>query len=352
MSKSKPQDPPELAAHLKLSLATVSLVLNGRARALRISPRTEKRILGAAERFGIKLNRIAASLRSGRTASIGLVVPDIANPFFAALAQQIERGLREGGRVVLLADSAESVELEERSLQELQQRRVDGLIVAPVGKANAVLEALVAKKFPLVCVDRLLPGLAVPQISIDHAGAVRQAIELLVRQGHRKIGCLRGTAGVFSDDERVRGYRKAMKVAGLKGRDEWIAGGDFNRDTAQRESNLLLARGDLTAVVSLAGQVTLGLLETVRERGIRCPAELSIIAFDEQPWCGLLSPPLTTVEQPIVEMARRAVDCLHSQLEGNQGRPPIFLPAKLIERASVAKPMAGSPGRILGTGGN
>ncbi len=335
MSKSKPTNLPDLAAHLGLSVPTVSLVLNGRARALRISQRTEERILRAAERFNVQPNRIAASLRSGRTASIGLVVPDIANPFFAALAQQIERALRPSGLAVLPADSEESSDAEARSLLELRQRRVDGLIVAPVGEVSAVLRELAASGFPLVCLDRVIPELHVPQVSTDHAGAARQAVELLLKHKHRRIGCLRGKRGVFSDEERVRGYKEAMLAAGITPKDAWIAGGDFTRDSAQAAASELVSRGELTAIISLAGQVTLGLLETVRSLGIRCPEALSIVAFDEQPWCSLLSPPLTTVEQPIAEMARAAVACLYERLEGKKSGSPLLLASRLIYRASV-----------------
>jgi LacI family transcriptional regulator len=338
MPKSPPRTLQNLATHLGLSLATVSLVLNGRARELRISARTETRIRRAAERYAIAPNRLAASLRSGRTASVGLVVPDVANPFFAVLAQQLERALRRAGRAVLLADSEETLEVETRSLRELRQRRVDGLIVAPVDGRNPLLPQFAAEGLPLVCLDRVAPDLAVPQVTIDHAGAARLAVEALLQQGHRRIGCLRGTPGVFSDDERVRGYREALATAGIAAADAWIDGGDFTRATARAAAERLLDRGELTAIVPLAGQATLGLLELIRARGVRCPEQLSLVAFDEQPWSGLVSPPLTTIAQPVAEMAQAAANALHELLAGRDPGPPGRLPSRLIVRSSIARP--------------
>lgn len=338
MSKSKPTNLPDLAAHLGLSVATVSLVLNGRARALRISPRTEERIQRAAERFKIRPNRIAASLRSGRTASIGLVVPDIANPFFAQLAQHLERALRQGGRAVLLADSEESLEVETNSLLELRQRRVDGLIVAPVDGRNPVLARFASEGFPLVCLDRAAPDLPAAQVTIDHVAAARTAVEAILAKGHRHIGCLRGTPGVASDDDRVRGYREALATAGITPREGWIDGGDFTRATAQTAARRLLDRPEITAIIPLTGQATLSLLDVMRDRAVRCPDDISVVAFDEQPWSALLSPPLSTIAQPIEEMARAAVDRLHRLLDGQEAGPPLRLPIRLIARASIASP--------------
>lgn len=340
MPRAAPRNLQDLADRLGLSVATVSLVLNGRARALRISSRTEARIQRAAERFGIQPNRLAASLRSGRTASIGLVVPDIANPFFAVLAQHLERALRHSGLVVLLADSEESVAVEERSIRELRDRRVDGMIVAPVDGRNPLLARLAAEGFPIVCLDRVSPDLAVPQVSTDHAGAARLAVEALLAAGHRRIGCLRGSPGVYSDDDRVRGYRDALLAAGITPDASWIAGGDFTRPTARAAAERLIEEGAITAIVPLAGQATLGLLEALRSRNRRCPGDLSIVAFDEQPWSSLVDPPLTTVEQPVADLVRLAIARLQDRLGGRDAGPTTRLAARLIARDSVGPPPA------------
>lgn len=338
MSKSKPTNLPDLAAHLGLSVSTVSLVLNGRARALRISPRTEERIQRCAAKFKVQPNRLAASLRSGRTASIGLVVPDIANPFFAQLAQHLERAVRQGGRVVLLADSEESIEVETSTLVELRQRRVDGLIVAPVDGHNPLLAHFASEGFPLVCLDRAAPDLPAALVTIDHAAAARTAVEAVMAKGHRQIGCLRGTPGVASDDDRVRGYREALADAGITLRAGWIDGGDFTRATALAGARRLLDRPEITAIIPLTGQGTLSLLDVMRDRTIRCPDDISIVAFDEQPWSALLSPPLSTIEQPIAQMAHAAVDCLHRLLGGEGAGPALRFPVRLISRASISPP--------------
>lgn len=339
----KPHNFAALATHLGLSVATVSFVLNGRAREMRISPRTETRILEAAKEYGIQPNRVAASLRSGRTGSIGLVVPDIGNSFFANLAQQVQRHTHHDGDAVLLCDSGENSAAEVASVEDLQQRRVDGLIVAPVGELHKALLLLARRRFPVVCVDRLLPGLELPQVTIDHAQAARRAVETLVAAGHRAIGCLRAKPTVHADEERVRGYREGMEAAGLTVRDEWIAGRSYEREQAARDARQLFAQPELTAIIPLAGQATLGLLEAMREDGFRCPSDYSIVAFDEQPWCSFIFPPLSAVRQPLEAMAREAVRILSARIAGKATEMLVLLEASIIERQSVAPPRRTAP---------
>jgi len=331
-----------LAAKLGLSPTTVSRVLSGQAERYRISEATRKRVLGEAERSGLVINQVARGLRLQKSLTIGLALPDISNPFFAALARQIEHGARSRGFAVFLADSAEDTEREAECLRALLGRRVDGMIVAPVGGDTDALLALESSSLPTVVIDRIVPGLPFPMVGNDNFKAAHDAVTLLAKAGHQRIACLRGLPAAFSDQERVRGYREGMRDAGLGTRDEWIRGDDFRAESAAAATRTLMALvPDLrpTAAVPLGSQITLGLLESLRDLGLQIPEDLSIVAFDEQPWSGLVDPPLTTVAQPLREMADRAADLLFAQIEAPAKHHPEpalhMLQSELIVRKSV-----------------
>ncbi|MBS0373007.1 MAG: LacI family DNA-binding transcriptional regulator [Proteobacteria bacterium] len=338
-----------LAASLGLSAATVSRVLSGQAARYRISAATRDRILARAETSGLVVNHLARSLRLQRTLSIGLVIPDIANPFFALLAREIERQARRHGYSVIVADSEEDPAVEAEVLALMQNRHVDGLILAPVGTsaATTLLRALAATR-PCVLVDRLLPQAKLAAITSDHRHGARLAVAHLIERGHARIACVQGHPGTFANDERVAGWRAAMRRAGLAtagllfGAGYSIAAG---RDGARA---LLESPAQPTAALALGNLLALGVLQAAREAGRRVPEDLSLVAFDDQPWAGVMTPPLTIIDQPIADLGREALALLLERL-GRRDAPPRrrTLPVRLIERGSVhdrrARPAASSP---------
>lgn len=331
----------ELARHLNLSPTTVSRVLSGSAERYRISARTVERVKEAANRHQVSPDPLGSMLQRGRLGMVGLLVPDITNPFFSGLARAIELELREEGMTVQLCDSAEEAVTETRLLEQMVQRRLDGLVIAPVGRPSpALLEAICQATMPIVVLDRVLPGLEVPSISLDNVEAGRMAARHLMEQGHWKIGCLRGDHESFTDRERFRGVREALEQAGLSLPSGWVQGCGYTREAGREGAELLLKgspRPD--AVIALNGQGILGILEAAKDLGLKIPDQLSVVAFDEQPWSALVHPPLTTLQQPVVEMARLAARALIDRIQGKgtdafQKR----LPAQLQQRSSVGPP--------------
>jgi LacI family transcriptional regulator len=327
-----------LAASLGLSAATVSRVLSGQAERYRISAATRDRILAKARTSGLVVNHLARSLRLQRTLSIGLVIPDISNPFFALLAREIARSARRHGYSVLVADSEEDASVEAQALALMLSRRVDGLILAPVGTpgAGATLKALGRR--PCVLVDRLLPGLPIPAITSDHRRGAELAVTHLVERGHRRIACVQGSPGTFANDERVAGWRAALQRAGLPCGPELVCGAGYSI-TAGLDAALALLRRDArpSAVLALGNLLALGVLQAVRQMGLAVPDDLSLVAFDDQPWASVVSPPLTIIEQPIEELGRQGLDLLLEQIATRGELPPTrrTLPVRLIERQSV-----------------
>lgn len=339
-----PRNLKSLAAHLGVSPSTVSRVLNGQAERFRISPGTRDRILAAAQAASVVVDPIARSLRTRSTMTLGLVLPDISNPFFAHLAAHVERLARAAGYSVLLADSQESVEVESQSLRLMLSRRVDGLILAPVASAPLALDALHASGIPCVQVDRVFDDPALPSVATANFDGAREAVRHFIASGHRAIACIQGLPGNHANDERVRGYRAAMKAARLKVNPAWITGGDYTPETGSAAIAALFAPADRappTAVLALGNLIALGALRALRRRRLRVPRDVSLISFDEQPWAELIDPPLTTVSQPIEDIGARAMELLFARMKkpGSCARAPhLTLPVILQKRASVVPP--------------
>lgn len=331
----------ELARHLDLAISTVSRVLSGNAEKYRISKVTARRILTAAEEHNVIPDPLGASLRKGSPGMIGLLVPDITNPFFSHLARSIELELRASELAVQLCDSSEEVETEARLCRKLLARRLDGLIIAPVGNDSGGLSTIIERtNVPIVAIDRVLPELQIPSVSLDNAHAGRLAAEHLIEAGHRRIGCLRGSYESYSDGERLAGIQEALADSGLERASLLVAGKGSSHTASLDGARELLDREDPpTALVTLSGQGILAVLEMAAKLDLSIPEQLSVIAFDEQPWSPFMNPPLTTVSQPVAEMASEAVAYLNERLKGTTSAPHAHLKrvfkASLCERASV-----------------
>jgi len=323
----------ELAAHLDVSVTTVSRVLAGTAEKYRISEATCKRVREAADKFNAAPNPLGTNLRKGQTGMIGLLVPDITNPFFAELSREIEGELRRQGKATLLFDSDEDLSQEQSLLRDMMSRRLDGFIIASVGVDSPELkQAVEQQRNPVVLVDRLIPGMDVRSVSLDNHDAGQQAVSYLLQKGHHSIGVLRGDTQTLSDTRRFEGICAALGAEGLSINDQHVAGNGFSLEAGmQGAETILSAPVRPTALITRNGQGLLALLRVLRERGLSIPKDLSVIAFDEQPWSPFIDPPITTVSQPIGEIARNAVKLLLNIEED----PETVLKANIVERDSV-----------------
>ncbi len=324
----------ELAQLLEVSPTTVSRVLSGDAEKYRISRKTVERVQEAADKHSVSPDPLGASLRRGKLGIVGLLFPDITNPFFAGLAREVERTLRESQITVQLCDSAEDSETESELLRQMLARRLDGLILAPVGSSSSdVLDAVNSAGMPVVVLDRMMPGVEKPSVGLDNFEAGRLAAQHLVDAGHTRIACLRGDPGSFTDQERYRGVVDVLKKTGLKVDESLVAGSGYSRKSGLEGARSILEADSLPdAVITLSGHGILGILRIASEKGVRIPSDLSVVAFDEQPWSAYMNPPLNTIEQPVAEMARRAVLLLDENADAGE---MIAFPPRLIIRDSV-----------------
>ena len=298
----------ELAKELEISVATVSRVLTGVSEKYRISAKTRDRVMAAAEEFGVVADPLGASLRTGKTGMMGLLVPDITNPYFATMARAVELRLREKGIALMLSDSNEDAATELELIAAMRGRRLDGMILASVGVESERLEKLICGSgFRVVLLDRVLPGLEgkVTGVSLDNYSAGKIAVERLLEVGHRKIGCVRGNPESDADCERLRGVTETLANEKLVPQ---VVGSGYEAERGLQAAKELLSQEVPSAVITLTGQAVLAVLQVAQEKGLRVPADLSLVGFDEQPWASFLEAPLTTVVQPVDAMAARAVE--------------------------------------------
>ncbi len=322
----------EIAALLNISSSTVSRVLGGKAKEFRISGETEELIKKTAEAHNYRPNQVARNLRLQKSNTIGLVIPDISNPFFCNLALKIETELRRKGKLILLCDTHDDSEIEKDSLQLLIDRQVDGLLVAPVGLKGDHFKDL---SKPLVMIDRYFEGLSIPYVSTNNFSSSYDAVKLLQKKNHLKISCIQGLENTISNRQRVDGYIKAMQE---KGAETEVTGSDFTIQNGYDSAIKILSRKQRpTAIFSLSNQITLGVLKAAKELGLEVPEDVSIISFDDQPYFELTQPSISSIRQPVEEIGKEAVRVLFDLIENKQGSSKL-IEARFIERESISTP--------------
>lgn len=324
----------DVAAEAGVSVATVSRVLNGHPS---VSPDARTRVLAAVEALGYRPNAVARSLRTDQTHTLGLVISDVLNPYFTALARSVEEAARAHGYSVIIGNADERPELQDHHVRMLLDRRIDGLLVSPTdGGSPQILEAARAG-VPMVFVDRWIPGVDVPVVRTDGGPAVRDLVAHLYRLGHRKLAIIAGPAATTTGNERVEAFREALREHGLPLPDAYIGQGDFQAASGRRATARFLALSEPPEVIFAADNLmALGALDAIRARGMRIPQDIGIAAFDDIPWFVHTDPPITAISQPTGELGRAAVLALVDVIEG---RPPqsVALPARLVVRRSCGE---------------
>ena len=330
----------DVARRAGVSVATVSYVLNAGPKP--VSADKRRRVLEAVTQLGYRPNAIARSLRARRTNILGLIVPDSANPYFARLSRSIEDAAAERGYQVVVSNAAEDPEREAAQIEALLRLQVDGLLWVPADLSAS--HAGAPEGVPTVQVDRALPpSEAEPAgdvIESDNALGGRLAAEHLLELGHRRIAFLSGPAEHLHTIERLRGAREAVSEAGVELE---VRHGDFGYRSGYEAGRAWFSLPPAerpTAVICANDAMALGALCAAAEAGVRVPADLSVTGYDDIPQARYTVPPLTTVAQPLDEMAREAIDRLLVRVGPKAERPePVrrVYPVKLVVRNSTAR---------------
>jgi LacI family transcriptional regulator len=322
----------DVAERAGVSPMTASRVLSGAGYS---SSEAREAVQRAAAELGYRPNTIARALVQGATRTVGLVVGDVENPFFATLARVIADALEERGYTLLLTNSDEDPAREARLVDALRGRQVDGLIVAPSAGAGRHLAAAVAGGVSLVQVDRAVRGLAADVVLVDNAHGAEVAVGHLAGLGHARIACVTDPVGLGSSRERVAGYRKAIGAHGLEPLVFQAAGVTQEHGLAASQEALAVRP---TALFTASNFMTLGAMRAIREAGLAIPADVALIGFDDLDWTTLVDPPLTVVAQPVAELGRVAAELLLERLDGEMAPPRrVRLRTSLVVRQSCGE---------------
>lgn len=328
-----------LAEELGISVSMVSRILNGKGKEFRVSQETERLVKEVAAKRGFMVNELARGLRLQRTKTIGLLMPDISNSIFSMIARSVERFFRRNGYSTILCDTVNDSEVEQRALGLLSSRSVDGIVMAPVGRESRYIKSIYDQGFPIVLVDRYFDGIGVPYVTSNNFQGGYDGARYLIDRGHRHIGFIQGIPDSKPNSERLRGFRKALRDAGIRFDASLVVGCKFDADDGYQSAHTMLARPDRpTAFFSCSSIAALGAMKACAERDLLVPEEVSIIGFDEFPYASLLATPLTTIAQQTEALGESAGRMLLDWIDA--GKPPeatsMVLDTEIHERASVA----------------
>jgi LacI family transcriptional regulator len=330
----------DVARVADVSIATVSHVINGTRF---VSPERVDRVHAAMRKLDYTPDATARSLRMGRTHTIGLVIPDNTNPFFAELARAIEEAGFHAGYTTILGNSGERPDRERQYVSTLLSKRVDGLIIAPWRKPGAATARVLRKApIPIVVLDRADVLRTADAVLYDDVGGGRQAAEHLLALGHERFAAIAGPPDPGHTPGRLDGFLGALADAGVAIADDAIVSSDYHFEGGRSATAELLSRGGaFTALFAANDLMAAGAIRELTGRGRSVPHDVSVVGFDDAPLAEMTSPALTTVRQPVQEMGDTAMSLLLARVTGTaKGGGRHVLPTSLVVRESTAPPGA------------
>ena len=309
----------DIAKAVGVSASTVSRALTGSPL---VSDETRSRILDVARSLGYERNELARALVKGASGAIGLVVPDITNPFFSDVARGVSDIAERAGYGVILCNTDGRVDRELSYVRLMRRKRVDGLLVCSATLDAPFVQDLTAAGTPFVLVSRMSADPDVPYVITDDRAGARLAVEHLVDLGHRRIGFIGGPENVQASRDRMSAYRDVLSEQAISARSEWSHHADFTQAAGRQVGQQILAQADRPTAIFAANDVTaLGVLEVAEGLGLRVPEDLSLVGYDDISYASLPRIQLTTVAQPAVEMGQIASDWLFSRIESDDVSP-------------------------------
>ncbi len=319
---------------------TVSRALNEQTRAL-VNEETAERVLRVAEELGYRPNPIARGLKTNRSYTVGVLIPDLTNPLFPPIMRGIEDRLGDAGYTALIVNTDNDPGRERSQMDAMRARQVDGFIAATARLDTELLADVAAGGAPMVLVNRSLEDGSLAAVTVDDRQGIRLAVTHVAELGHRLIGHVGGPQNLSTGHLRHLGFREAMAELGLAARSEQVVfAGAFTEANGQQACAELLDRAPgVTAVVAANDRLAIGCYDALEARGLACPDDLSVTGFNDMPFVDRLRPPLTSVRVPQREIGTVAADLLLSQLsDDSREARQILLEPTLIVRSSTAPP--------------
>lgn len=337
----------DVAARAGVSVATVSRALSGDGRS--VSAPVRERVLQAARDLAYEPNNLARNMRSGTSRIFGLVISDVTNPFFTAVARGVEDVAQRHGYALVLANTDESRDREAATLGAMAAERVAGLIIATTNENPDMIRRTMATGTAVVAVDRHIHGLRTDSVAVDNDSAAHEAVRHLIGLGHRRIALVGGPPDAHTARERRHGYERAHLDARLPIDPELMVEGTFRENSGLAITRRLMTATDPpTAIFAVNNLTTIGVLRALRELGCEVHRDVSLVGFDDIPTAELLDPPLTVVRQPTYRIGARAAELLIRRIEDPRAAvQEVLLAASLVVRGSTGPP----PGRAAGVSG-
>jgi LacI family transcriptional regulator len=325
----------DVAKKAGVSVTTVSHVIN---KTRKVSDGLSQLVLAAMEELGYQRNALARSLRRKKTHTIGMILPDSSNPFFAEVARGIEDSSFQHGYSTILCNSDGDLDKEFLYGNVLAEKQVDGIIFVAAGESIEQIRALQTQNMPLVIIDREIPGVTADIVLTNNVQGGEIATRHLLELGHRRIACITGPSNLTSSAERVTGYRRALAKHSVPVDETLVVRGDFQYESGYRATRQLLAVDNPpSAIFACNDLMAIGAISAVAESGRQVPADLSIVGFDDVRPASFSNPPLTTIAQPKYEMGVVAATMLLERMR-NRSMPPRrrLLNTSLLTRRSTA----------------
>ena len=334
----------DVAKRAGVSAMTVSRVINGREG---VDAETQQRVEEAIEALDYVPSRIARGLISQKTATLGLIVPDVVNPFFSLVVRGAELIARRAGYRVLLCNSEGNLRLEHQYIEDLMAHRVEGLLLAPANdQSRHSIFPLLRRNFPLVLIDRAVPDIDCDSIVSDNAAGARRLVQHLIAVGHRSIAHLTDAEDTSTGRDRLKGYQEALAAAGIPYRDELVLRTTVDQIGGYRATQMLLSMESApTAIFAVNNMTAVGAMKALRERGLRVPEDMGLVCFDEVEHLAVLSPFLTVIDQPAETFGSLGVQLLLERIAGKAGPRTrrIGLQTDLIVRVSCCSKVGVPP---------
>ena len=323
----------EVAERAGVSLTTVSHVINNTRF---VSEGVTSRVKAAMRELDYRPNELARSLRRGQTNTIGLILPDSSNPYFAEIGQAIESYAFDSGYSVILGNTSGKMEKEDHYINVLLTQQVAGIIFVAAGDQTSAVKELLIQKFPVVLVDRDLDEIQVDAVLLDNYNCGYMATDHLIQLGHKCIGLVTGPFNLTPSAERIVGYKDALNNAGLKCDDQLMIKGNFNPKSGYEAANVLLSLSKRpSAIFAMNDLMAIGVIRAATEQGLKIPDDLAIVVFDDIELASYTIPPLTTIAQPTKGISQLAVELLTERIDQPDLKPRrIIMNGELVVRGT------------------
>ena len=334
----------DIARAVGVHPSTVSRALNPATRDM-VTQEIAEKTQAAAERLGYRPNRFAQSLKTNRSGTVGVLIPDLTNPIFPPIIKGIEAELEEAGYTVVIANSDNKVDRERTCLERFRERQVDGLILATAHLEDPAIEQILREGFPFVLVNRTTRRDNKPSVIGDDAAGIQQLVDHVYALGHRQIAHVAGPQDMSTGWARYEAFKSSLRAAGLEVEPALVTFADaFTEDAGRKAAALLIDRGwPFSAIIAGNDLIALGCIDALADAGMSCPENISVTGYNDMPLVDRLNPSLTTIHIPLAEMGAYAARMLVRHLEDEQSKPQtVRLMPQLNIRGSTGPVASGS----------